>query len=70
MGVKRKRARQLQEASQSEPAAAAAVDPTVDHAHQANAQGHARFAEDAELAQQLEDMILQVLQTRKAGATC
>lgn len=62
--MKRKRALQLQEANQSEPGA------TVDHAHQAAAQGQAQSAEDPALPRQLEDTILQILQTRKAGATC
>lgn len=72
MGVKRKRALQLQEAPQSEPAAAAAdlAGSHLDHVHQALAQGHVQSAEDPAFAQQLEDAIVQILQTRKAGATC
>ncbi|BDA48588.1 hypothetical protein COCOBI_12-2680 [Coccomyxa sp. Obi] len=79
MGVKRKRVLQQQEAPggpglrgpQLEPAAAVDLaEAPEDHAHQAAAQGQAQSAEDPALAQQLEDTILQILQTRKTGATC
>lgn len=70
MGGKRKRALQPQEAPQSGPAAVDLAGVQVEHEQHAAAQDQVQPAEGPLLAQQLEDMIVQILQTRKAGATC
>lgn len=69
MGAKRKRA--LEEAPQQvgEPASSASAEPAaVDTADQDAAQNGGEPY--AELAQQLEEGILEILQARKPGATC
>ena len=67
MGAKRKRA--LEEAPQQVggPASSASAEP-VDTADQDTAQDGGETY--AELAQQLEEGILEILQVRKPGATC